>query len=990
MLSPAEELGLGGAALDARVRRAVNRIPESSLAHLARRLATDARLNDAIYERDGEVEPVRIMLRPLIVMPDQIAYLHRVCMRIVDALRRVPEIWANDAEVRQLLPFAPDEEAWVRDALPPVLRGVNVLYPRLDAVCDFTSARWQDSLRFLEPNLSGVGGIQLGPLADSLVMRDVVPAILNYDPGLVIERPRDQRDLFLQVLLDHAQAQGRAGRTLCLVEPKYIAEGPNEQSALAEYCKERHGVTVAHADPHELRVEGEEVRYEDLVVDIAYRDYEVRDLLELEREDGRPLEAMRLLFRQNRIVSSIGGEFDHKSCWELLTDERLASRYYTESERRLFRRHVLWTRHMRPRRTTLPEGEGDLPDFVRHHREELVLKPNRGYGGAGIVIGSLVTQAQWEASVEASLAANDDPHNSWVVQSVTNLPVHDFVVVDETGRAHGEPFYTVMGFAPTDNGLAMLCRVSQKQVVNVAQHGGLAAVLVGQQPRDLRVPMRAAVRREETVRRFRESADRLRDLDNVIGILDWDEETFLPPAGHAARGSQLATVEGMRHQLLIDDALGDLIEDMAGQSRDDATTLAETARLRRMRRIAVALPLELVGAWAEARSRCLAGWEAAREDDRYGPFLQPFEELLALARERAQALRRGPDLYDGLLDEFEPELRRADLDPLLRTLGQRLRELAPRLAERTTSRAGRLGAAVFADAAQERFCRALLADMGFDNGRGRVDRSIHPFTMMAGDEDVRITLRFREDQPWSAIFATLHEGGHALYDQGLPVALKGTLLADAPGMGLHESQALLWENQVGRGIGFWTHYLPKLRALFPAALDGVRPEDAFHTVNRVRPSLIRVDADEVTYNLHILLRYELETALLNGDLQAPELPSAWRERSSHWLGVAPMGLRDGCLQDVHWAHGQFGYFPSYTLGNLYAAQLIEAYLRSGGSLEEEISAGRLTPLRDWLARAVYAHGATLTTAAIMEQATGEQLGVDAFFRRLESRFAGAR
>jgi carboxypeptidase Taq len=545
-----------------------------------------------------------------------------------------------------------------------------------------------------------------------------------------------------------------------------------------------------------------------------------------------------------------------------------------------------------------------------------------------------------------------------------------------------------MGFAPTDNGLAMLCRVSQRQVVNVAQRGGLAAVLIGQQPQDLRSPMRPALRRHETVRRFREVVSRLRDLDNVIGILDWDEETCLPPTGHAARGSQLATVEGIRHQLLIDDDLGDLVEEMAEQTHEDVMAHAEVERLRRMRRIAVALPQELVGAWAETRSRCLAGWEAAREENRYELFLRPFDSLLGLARERASALRRGPDLYDGLLEEFEPELRRAELDPLLRRMGQRLRDLVPALVELTAKNAGRIAAGVFPDGSQDAFCRELLADMGFDFNRGRIDRSIHPFTMMAGEEDVRVTIRTQEDHPWSAIFTTLHEGGHALYDQGLPAAIHGTLLADAPGMGLHESQALLWENHVGRTMGFWAHYLPKLRARFADALGGVRPEDVFHTVNLVRPSLIRVEADEATYNLHILMRYELETALLTGELSAPELPAAWRERSRHWLGVSPVGLRDGCLQDVHWAHGQFGYFPSYTLGTLYAAQLVEAYLRTGAALDSDIGRGRLAPLRQWLAGTIYAHGAALSTSAIMERATGEPLGTDAFFRRLGARFAG--
>ena len=344
VLSPAEELGLAGAALDARVRRAVNHIPDATLAWLSRRLADDARLNGVVYERDGEIEPVRIMLRPLLVMPEQVAYLHNVCTIIIDALKRLPELYFSDPEVRAILPLAPAEEAWLRDCWTALEGGQNALYGRLDAVCDFTGARWQDSLQFLEPNLSGVGGIQLGPLADSLVVRDIVPTIIAHDPGLAIDQPRDQRDLFLQVLLDHARAAGRAGRNICLVEPKYEANGPNEQSAMARYFRERHGVTVVHADPTELRLEGDEVWYQDTCIDVAYRDYEMRDLLELEAELGRPLAAMRSLFRQNRMVSSAGGDFDHKSCWELLTDDQLVRRHFTNRERLLFQRHILWTR----------------------------------------------------------------------------------------------------------------------------------------------------------------------------------------------------------------------------------------------------------------------------------------------------------------------------------------------------------------------------------------------------------------------------------------------------------------------------------------------------------------------------------------------------------------------------------------------------------------------------------------------------------------------
>lgn len=984
MLSPAEELGLAGAALDARVRRAVNHIPDATLAWLSRRLADDARLNGVVYERGGEVEPVRIMLRPLLVSPQQVAYLHNVCTVIVDALKRLPELYFSDPEVRAILPLAPDEEAWLRDCWTALEGGQNALYGRLDAVCDFTGARWQDSLQFLEPNLSGVGGIQLGPLADSLVVRDIVPTIIAHDPGLTIDQPRDQRDLFLQLLLDHARAVGRAGRNICLVEPKYEADGPNEQSAMARYFRERHGVTVVHADPTELRLVGNEVWYQDTCIDVAYRDYEMRDLLELEQEQGHPLEPMRALFRQNRMVSSAGGDFDHKSCWELLTDDRLARRHFTNRERLVFQRHILWTRMVSDRSTSLPHGRGDLPKYIREFREQLVLKPNRSYGGEGVHMGTLTSQAEWETLLTEALRVQANPDESWVVQAVANLPVHEFPVVGAEGRVHYEPFYSVLGFAPTDHGLSMLCRVSQKQVVNVAQHGGLAPVLIGYPPDDLRAPIRAAVPRGVAEKQLTDKIRELRDLDAVVSLMDWDEETYLPPGGHERRGQQMGTVETIAHDLLVDDALGDLIEEVTELTRDEPLRQAELAELKRTRRIELAVPHDLVGALAEARSLALAAWEDARKADDFHPFAGPFTALMKLVRERAQALQRGGDLYDGLLDEYEPGMTRARLDPLLRNLGARLRELVPVLAERTRS-AGLMATSGFPEPAQEAFCRALLGDMGFSFSRGRTDRATHPFTSMLGEDDVRLTLRFRLENPLSAIFATLHEGGHALYDQGYPAELHDTLLAEAPSTGIHESQARLWENHVGRSAAFWAHYLPQLQSRFPAALGALNAAGFQQAINVVQPSLIRVDADEVTYNLHILMRYELETALLSGDLPVSDLPGAWNESSRKWLGIAPATVGDGCLQDVHWAGASLGYFPTYTIGNLYAAQLTESYAAQA-DLDAQLASGNLRPLRDWLAANVYRWGCRLTAEEIIRKATGRGLEADAFFRHLAARF----
>jgi carboxypeptidase Taq len=962
MLSPTEELGLSAKTLDSRVRRAAMHISAESLARLEQNLKADAWANAVVYERNGVTEAVRIMLRPLVVMPEQLAYLHHVCSRITDALRRLPDMYLSDPAVRTVLPLAADEEEWLREVWGPDHSRLNPVYGRLDAVCDFTGARWQDSLQFIEPNLSGVGGLHLAPVAEALVMRDIVPTLCAHDPDLKIELPRDQRDLFLQVLLDHARAVGRDGNNLCLIEPKYAGEGPAEQPWIRDFCRKRHGATVVHADPRELELIDGEVYFQDTKIDVAYRDYEARDLLALERSEGRKLDAMRLLFKENRVVSSFGGDFDHKSGFELFTDESLAARYFSAEELQLFRRHVLWTRMVSPRRTSLPHGKGDLPEFIRQHREQLVLKPNRGYGGAGIHIGASVEQGKWEHLIDNALKNADDPHRSWVVQQAANLPVHEFPIVGPDGSISDEPFYTVFGFAATDHGIGTLCRASQRQVVNIALRGGLVALLIGHPPAELRAPARAAMPDGNALTRLRRYVDDLRHLDGAIALLNWDEETYLPEGGRPERGAQLATLEGLRHRLLAKDELGDLIErvslDAVSDAEKDSLTQAELQRLRRLRRIALALPDELVRHYAEARSHSLAAWEVALKEDDFARFAAAFKEVLSLVRERAQALARTDNLYDALLDEFEPGMTRDRLDPVLDTVSTRLRPLVAELTEATKG-ARPLPQSRYAETEQATFCRQLLKDMGFDFKRGRIDLSTHPFTLMASTSDVRLTIRINSQNPLPAIFACLHEGGHALFDQGFGQELHGTLLAEAPSMGLHESQSRLWENHVGRRLSFWAHYFPQLQQHFPGNFDRWTPEQLVHSINVVRPGPKRVEADELTYNLHILLRYQLELALLSNDLSIADLPGAWNELAKRLLGVRPKTARDGCLQDVHWALGMFGYFPTYLIGNLYSAQFIESFT-ARHDLNAALAKGDLQTLTTWLREHVHQHGCRMT------------------------------
>jgi hypothetical protein len=480
LLTPAEALGLQGMRLSSRLRRAFYRIPEGRLAELQACVEAAAAERRLVYARDGVLETVRLLPCPLAALPDQIAYVHYVSLTIQNALKRLPGIYAEDPAVRELLRIPPEEEEWLWHCFGASHEESNPIFGRLDAVIDFTSAMWKDSLLFVEPNLSGIGGLHMVPSCEAILREIVLPELEAADPTLRLELGTDVRELLMQEVLDHLEAIGRRGQNVCFIDPKYAASGPEEQEEIARWLHDRYGLRAMHADPAELELRGEEVIYAGTPIDLAYRDYAVTELLRLSRA-GADVEPMRALLRQNRVVSSIAAELDQKACFELLSDARLARRHFTADERQVFRRHVPWTRLVFPRRTTLPEGRsGDLLDHARRARESLVLKPNRAYGGEGVLLGCATQAGVWEAALERAVA---DPER-WVLQKLVTLPVQEFPVRGPDGHLHPEPFYTVMGFVPSRYGVAVLGRASQKQVVNVAQRGGLCAVLLGHPPED--------------------------------------------------------------------------------------------------------------------------------------------------------------------------------------------------------------------------------------------------------------------------------------------------------------------------------------------------------------------------------------------------------------------------------------------------------------------------------------------------------------------------
>jgi hypothetical protein len=479
VLTPVEETGLAGARLAARIQYAMHRLPEAELGALLVEIERRARAERLVYLRDDTEDTVRVLATPIAALPDQLAYVRAVTLALHGALKRLPELYLTDPDVRAILALPSREEAWLRRYWTPAVSEQNTVVGRHDAAVDFGSPGWKDSLQFLEPNLGGIGGLHMVPTASRILAEVVLPALRARDPHLELESAQDIRALLMQDLLDHLEATGRTGRTVCFVEPKYAGYGPDEQRELARYVHAHFGIGVCHADPAELVLDGDEVTYEGRVIDLIYRDYAVEDLLDLEGE-GVDVRPMQQAFATNRVVSSIAAELDQKSCWEVLGDPVLARRHFGSEDRAFFRRHLPWTRLLRSGTTTLPDGSrGELSKYVVHAREDLVLKPNRGYGGTGVAVGLATDAAEWKALVAAALAPGDE---RWVVQRLVPLPVCQFPVVDADGRLHAEPFYVVFGFAPSAYGLATLGRASQARVVNVAQRGGMCVLVVGHPP----------------------------------------------------------------------------------------------------------------------------------------------------------------------------------------------------------------------------------------------------------------------------------------------------------------------------------------------------------------------------------------------------------------------------------------------------------------------------------------------------------------------------
>src|SRR5262245_15795607 len=478
----------------------------------------------------------------------------------------------------------------------------------------------------------------------------------------------------------------------------------------------------------------------------------------------------------------------------------------------------------------------------------------------------------------------------------------------------------------------------------------------------------------------------LADLGGAGQLLGWDRETAMPAAGAEGRARQLGTLAALHHRELVRADAGAAIEALQqdGELDDDARAMLRLAARDHER--ALRVPEALVREITEACSRATSAWTDARAADDFPAFAGPLRRVVELKRREAEALAVGDEPYDALLDGFEPGARAARLEPVFADLRDRL---APIVAAASAREPAELPQRDWPEDGQMALAHDIAALVGFEERSGAIARSAHPFTSSPHAGDVRFTTRLDRASPLSNIGAVMHELGHALYEQGLPAELDRTPLHESPSLGAHESQSRFWENQIGHTLAFWTALEPDLRRRFPEAMTGLDPALMHRAARVVRPSLIRVEADEVTYNLHIVLRFEIELALIRGDLDVDDLPGAFADGMERQLGIRPPSVALGAMQDIHWAAGLFGYFPTYTLGNLYAAQLAEAADAELGGVERAVEEGRLADVLAFMRERVHRHGARLETPDLMRRATGRQLSSDALIGHLERSYVTA-
>ncbi len=475
------------------------------------------------------------------------------------------------------------------------------------------------------------------------------------------------------------------------------------------------------------------------------------------------------------------------------------------------------------------------------------------------------------------------------------------------------------------------------------------------------------------------------DLRRAAELVEWDARVCMPPGGAVAHGEMQATLQRLAHEHFTSAEMGEAIAALAQAAEPGSDHARMAAVATRDYARATCVPSRFVATHAETVAAAQHAWELARAQNSFSAFAPHLQRVLDLKREYVTFFRAPQHPYDILLDDCEAGLTTADVTALFAVLRPRQVDLIKAIATRPPIDDGCLGGS-YSEAQMVALAVEVAGGFGFDWTRGRQDKSVHPFATGFGADDVRITTRWVADQPFSLLFGTMHETGHALYEQGIGGSFHRTPLEGGTSLGVHESQSRLWENVVGRSRGFWQYLFPQLRNRFPTELAGVSLDEFYRAINRVRPSFVRVEADEATYNLHIMLRVELEIALLEGQLGVLALPDAWRDRMNAYLGVVPPTDTLGVLQDVHWSAGLFGYFSTYTLGNVIAAQLWARYGIVNPARDEEVARGEFAPLLSWLRQEIHRHGRAYQAQELVSMTTGSRIDPEPYLGYLETKY----
>jgi carboxypeptidase Taq len=484
---------------------------------------------------------------------------------------------------------------------------------------------------------------------------------------------------------------------------------------------------------------------------------------------------------------------------------------------------------------------------------------------------------------------------------------------------------------------------------------------------------------------YKTKMQKIADVKYASAVLQWDQETYLPSKGNDLRGQQIATLSEIAHQQFTDEKLGELLLDLnakddlsAGEKRNVQLSLEDYTRNKR-------LSSDFVRKMSEAVNKSYHAWAQARTENSFARFQQPLHHLIQLKKQKADMLGYEQHPYNALMNDYDKGLTVATVDTIFDDLKPQLSVLLDSIKNKTAVDSSFLHQHFNKDD-QWKFGIEILKRIGFDFEAGRQDISLHPFTTNFSSRDVRVTTRIDENDFGNMTWSCIHEGGHALYEQGLPAEQYGLPLSEYCSLSIHESQSRLWENCIGRGLPFWQHNFKLLKSFFPQQLNNLTTEQFYKGINNVAPSLIRTEADELTYHFHVMIRYEIEKMLIEGSIETKDIPSYWNEHYQKYLGVTVPDDKRGCLQDIHWSHGSFGYFATYSLGSMYAAQLYAAIEKENPSIEKEIAEGNNNGVHKWLQESIYEHGRYFSSEDLCKKATGETLQSKYFIQYATQKF----